>query len=69
MERSREACAKSNSDNFQLKELHIVDKKFLDKKINNKDIQLDQGATENIAADVCSQGNMEILKQYTKVSD
>ena len=38
MERSREACAKSNSDNFQLKEVHIVDKKFLDKKINNKDI-------------------------------
>ena len=38
--------------------MNFTDEEFLHKKINNKDIHMDYGATENIPEDACS------LRQY-----
>ena len=54
----------SSSDNFlslalsllerNLKKVDFADKKFLHKEINNKDVYVDYGVTEDIPENACS---------------
>ena len=68
MEGFRETCTMSSIDNFQILDFSLLEinlknvdftlAEFLHKKINNKDLYVDYGATEDIPEDACS------LKQY-----